>query len=68
MPGSEYSGPILPNSSPAAILSADRDQQHGERGLEVVEPLDELGDEEEQRPQAEQRERVGGEDDERRRA
>ena len=46
-------------------LEADRDQQQRERGLEVVEPLDELGDEEEQRPQAEQRERVRGEGDER---
>ena len=68
MPGSEYSGPILPNSSPAAILTPIAISSTRERGLEVVEPLDQLRDEEEQRPQAEQRERVGGEDDERDRA
>src|SRR4051812_1384555 len=45
-------------------LRPDEDQQRRERGLEVVEALDEVGDEEEQRPQAEQRERVGREDDE----
>jgi hypothetical protein len=55
----------LAEQLPGGHLAADRDQQHRERGLEVVEPRDELRDEEEQRPQAEQRERVGGEDDER---
>ena len=63
MTGSEISGPILPTSSAGDHLRPDEDQQHRECGLEVVQALDQVGDQEEQRPQAQQRERVGGEHD-----
>ena len=50
MIGRLISGPILPTTLPSAIFDRDEAEQGGERGLEVVEAVDQVGDEEEQRP------------------
>ena len=64
-PASDTVGGSLPDELAEGHLGPDEHEQDGERGLEVVEALDEVGDEEEQRAQPEQGERVGRVDDER---
>ena len=57
-------GPILTRSSMSSLIADDR-QDDRDRLVEVAEPLDQLLDEREQRPQAQQCERVGRPDRER---